>query len=77
MYSPVVLYMRLSGQFQSCFFFLRKYFEETKTPIKSKPTKKTKNEQTKNNKYNSFFRRKTSKRGKSFVLRFLKKWKLS
>ena len=65
--------MRLSGQFQSClFFFLRKDFEQTKTPIKLKPTKKTKNKQTKNNKDNGLFRRKTSKRAKSFVLHFLK-----
>ena len=34
--------MRLSGQFQTCLFFLRKDFKHTKTQIKPKPNNKTK-----------------------------------
>ena len=38
----VVLYLRLSGQFQVCLFFIRKDFWRTKTQIKPKPSNKTK-----------------------------------
>ena len=43
--------MRLSRQFQ---FFLRKYFERTKTQIKPKPTNKTKTSEQKTKKGNDF-----------------------
>ena len=69
--------MRLSGQFQACLSFLRKNFKLKKMQIKQKPTNKTKNRQTKNNKGDGFSCKKTSKRGESFVLGFLKKLKLS
>ena len=38
----VVLYLRLSGQFQVCLFFIRKDFWRTKTQIKPKLSNKTK-----------------------------------
>ena len=60
--------MRLSRQFQ---FFLRKYFERTKTQIKPKPTNKTKTSEQKTKKGTIFNAQKASKRKKIIYFVFL------
>ena len=75
--------MRLSGQFQTCFFFFFyekilnaqkcKSFKRTKTQIKPKSTNKTKISEQKTTMATIFRAPKTSKRGKIVYFAFLKK----
>ena len=62
--------MRLSRQFQ---FFLRKYFERTKTQIKPKPTNKTKTSEQKTTKGTIFNAQKLLRGRKLSILSFFKK----
>ena len=66
--------MRLSGQFQACFFFfLRKDFKRTKTQIKPKPTNKTKTSKKKTTKAIFCCPQKLLREGEVVILSFLKK----
>ena len=59
--------MKLSGQFEIFFFFLRKIFERTKMQIKLKPTSKPKLSEQKTTKATIFRAQKLLRGGKSFV----------
>ena len=58
-------------------YFLRKDLERTKTQIKPKPTNKTKISEQKQQRQTRFRAEKLLRGGKLFILRFLKKLKLS
>ena len=78
--------MRLSGQFQTCFFFFFyekilnaqkcKSFKRTKTQIKPKSTNKTKISEQKTTMATIFRAQKLLREGKLFILRFLKKFEI-